>query len=299
MHKLWEKSTAYNVFKAYVDLCTRTSFRKFRIEGKENIPYGVPVIFASNHRAALMDPLVLLVKGKDPISYGCRADLFRKPWANKALRWLRIVPLARERDGMKAVAGNAETFNEVTECLLHGVPFCLYVEGTHFPDREMHPVKKGVFRIAEQTAENTGDPVYIVPVGLDYESFHDFMRDCTVRFGEPICTSDLKGLSSIEMCELLRGRVRELFSAEEPSRKRGNIVLRILLGAVLSPIFAVCFAASSPILLVTWLLTRKLEDKAWMNTIRFACRLPLIVLWPFHSLFYLLKNFYSDIFKDL
>ena len=160
MHKLWEKSTGYNLLWAYSYACIWRSYSSIKVEGRENYPKDGAVIFASNHCCTMMDPLVLLYAFKGASAFGARADIFRKPKANKALRWLRIVPLARERDGMSAVSGNQQIFEEIVESLDHGMPFCLYVEGTHRPQRELQrPIKKGVFRLAELAEQETGKKI--------------------------------------------------------------------------------------------------------------------------------------------
>ena len=48
---------------------------------------------------------------------GARADIFRKPAASKALRFLRILPMTRERDGLRTVTGNYKTFDEIDDAL--------------------------------------------------------------------------------------------------------------------------------------------------------------------------------------
>lgn len=98
MAKIWEESKGYNIARFYVDLCTITGFRSVKIFGKEKIPTDGCVLLAPNHSAALMDPLLVLLINNKPIGFGARADIFRKPLIAKFLRWIRIVPLARERE---------------------------------------------------------------------------------------------------------------------------------------------------------------------------------------------------------
>ena len=134
MAKIWEKHKGYIPALKYVNLTTRTCFRSIRIEGAERIPQEGAVILAPNHCAALMDPLLALVLfGGKPVVFGARSDIFANPKVAKVLRWLRILPIARERNGLTEVAKNFDTFKEIIDCLDHEVPFCLYPEGTHNP----------------------------------------------------------------------------------------------------------------------------------------------------------------------
>ena len=300
MHKLWEKSTGYNLLWVYSYACIWRSFSSIKVEGREQFPTDGPVILASNHCCTMMDPLVLLYAFKSKVAFGARADIFRKPKANKALRWLRIVPLARERDGMSAVSGNQQIFEEIVECLDHQVPFCLYVEGTHRPQREIQrPIKKGVFRLAELAETETGKKIYIMPVGLTYGDFFRYMKPVTIRFGKPIPLDEVRDMNSKDRLEMLGDRIQDLVDREVPERNHGLIVPRVLLALLTLPLFAACAVLSSPILILTAIFLRKVKDKAWNNTVRFACSLIFFVLWPFHSLFYLLLNYYQDLIEDI
>ena len=300
MHKLWEKSTGYNLLWAYSYACIWRSYSSIKVEGRENYPKDGAVIFASNHCCTMMDPLVLLYAFRGVSAFGARADIFRKPKANKALRWLRIVPLARERDGMSAVSGNQQIFEEIVESLDHGMPFCLYVEGTHRPQRELQrPIKKGVFRLAELAEQETGKKIYIVPVGLTYGDFFRYMKPVKVRFGEPLPLDDVRDMESRARLEMLGDRIQALVDQEVPERNHGYIIPRALLAIITLPIFAACAVLSSPILILTAIFLRKVKDKAWNNTIRFACSLIFFVLWPFHSIFFILLNYYQDLIENI
>ena len=300
MHRLWEKSTGYTLLRHYNTAAVWRSFSSIKVEGREAIPDDGAVILASNHCCTMMDPLVLLYALKRTCAFGARADIFRKPKAGKALRWLRIVPLARERDGMSAVSGNQQTFQEIVQCLDHKVPFCLYVEGTHRPQRELQrPIKKGVFRLAELAEQETGKKVYIQPVGLTYGDFFRYMKPVKVRFGKPVLLDEVRDMNSRDRLEMLGDRIQELVDREEPVRNHGMIIPRALLALLTLPVFAVCAVASSPILILTAIFLKDVKDKAWNNTIRFACSLIFFVLWPFHSLFYILLNYYQDLIEDI
>ncbi len=300
MHKLWEKSTGYNILRWYSHICIKHCYSTIKVEGRDLFPDDGAVIFASNHCCTMMDPLLLLYARRDTTAFGARADIFRKPKANKALRWLRIVPLARERDGMSAVSGNQQIFEEIVECLDHQVPFCLYVEGTHRPQREIQrPIKKGVFRLAELAETETGKKIYIMPVGLTYGDFFRYMKPVKIRFGKPFPLDEVRDMNSKDRLELLGDKIQELVDTQEPVRNHGNILLRALLALILLPIFAVCTVLSSPILILTAIFLRNFKDPAWNNTVRFACSLIFFVLWPFHSVFYLILNYYQDLIEDI
>ncbi|MCQ2167373.1 MAG: 1-acyl-sn-glycerol-3-phosphate acyltransferase [Bacteroidales bacterium] len=290
--KIWQKDVCYTILRAYTNACARTCFRKMKFNGLEKIPAEGALIFASNHCCTMMDPMVLCCKSVEPLSFGARADIFRKPLVAKILRFIKMVPLARPHDGREAVLGNNAVFDEVVDVIEHGVPFCLYPEGTHFPGYELHRLKTGASRIALLAAENYPKPVYIIPTGLIYSDFYDFMADVTINIGDPIEVH--KGDTPPEVTAKLTERMTPLIYEPERKPVTGKWWKRIL--ALLSlPLFALCAAASSPILILTAILARNLEDRAWINTVRFGCRYLFFVLWPFHCGFFLLLNFYKKL----
>ena len=301
MVKLWDKKDyLFYACRAVINACTLTSFSHFKVEGRENIPTDAAVIFAPCHRCTLMDALVMVKASGFITAFGARADLFKKPFLASILRWMRIVPLARhDRDGFRAAAGNTKVFADVVDCMGHGVPFCIYVEGTHYPDRVIHQVRQGVFRIADLYKETFDKPVYIVPVGLDYDYFFDYMKGVTVRYGEAIPFDTLAELDNYKKADILHERMQPLISAEDPERNHGNVPLRLLAAILLLPVLVVCIALSFHLLLLTRLFSRKLKDRAWINTIRYCCSLLFPIHWPFHRGFYLINNFYRDLISDL
>ena len=306
MNNLWENLTGYYTLLWYVNACTRTCFRRFEVKGLENIPKEGPVIFASNHCNALMDPLVILRAYKKVTCFGTRADLFRKPKTAALLRWLRMVPLARhERDSMESVAHNREVFEEIAELVKH-IPFALFVEGTHRTKHSLMKLRKGVFVISDHTLDHGAEQVAVVPVGLDYQDYFRFMSDIKVNFGEPMIYKG--GEDKKQLLEELYGRMSKLITffpddenydkayaeyaeAHKPSRKWWKYVIAV----VLLPLFAACGIICSPIIIASELLTARMQDKAWSNTVKLGFRLPFFFIWPFHSAFYLILNFYNSL----
>lgn len=297
MAELWENKFWYNFWRSYVDLGTRMSYSRIRVEGLENVPEDGAVILVPNHCTTLMDALVILQVKKSVTVFGARADMFKNKTAASILRWLKIVPLARLRDGASELTKNYAVFDEISEVLAHNVPFCIFAEGTHRPQREVQPIRKGVFRIAELARQNLDRPLYLVPVGLDFDDFFEYMSGLTIRYGQAMDVSEFEGRDSRELTEMLRGKIQELSGHRSDTGVAiSNPFLRVLCAVLFLPLFLLNFIISSPILLLTLLIKRKIKDRAWINTIRYGCRLPFIVFWPFHSGFYFMLNFYRKLF---
>ena len=176
----------YRMVRFHGDLCTRLSYRKVQVVGLENIPKDGSVIFAPNHCNALMDAMVILRTRKEPTVYGARADLFENPFLASFLTFLKIVPMIRQRDGIRKVIKNLDIQEDIITVLEDNVPFCMFAEGTHRAKRSLLPVGKGVFRIAVAAAQRFDKPVYVVPVGLEYSDYFRFGGTSLVQFGEPV-----------------------------------------------------------------------------------------------------------------
>ncbi|MBQ3723320.1 MAG: 1-acyl-sn-glycerol-3-phosphate acyltransferase [Bacteroidales bacterium] len=188
MKKTYENDWRYYVLKNWCDATVRSLFSDIESEGWENVPTDGAVLMAPNHCNTLMDALVVLQDRKDATLFGARADVFRKPILNKFLRFLRILPIPRVRDGLQEVLHNRETMEEVIECLDHGMRYAMFAEGTHRPMHSLLPLKKGITRTALLANERFGGskPVYIVPMGLEYEDYYRLQTSLKIRYGKPI-----------------------------------------------------------------------------------------------------------------
>lgn len=307
MAKIWEPNSWYNFWRRYVDLCTRTSFSSVKISGLENLPRDGAVMIAPNHSAALMDALLVLCLKKTPIGFGARSDIFKNPKVASFLRWARILPLARERNGLREVAKNYDTFDEIVDCLDHDVPFCMFSEGTHRAERGMLPVKKGIFKVSKMACDKLGKPVHIVPAGISYEYFFHELGKVTVRLGKPFEIGEFfrrnEGRSEAEiyhlLCEELRERDLELMQPVPQGRIHGKILLRSIAALISLPVF-LCFAICSfPIWLPSEIISGRFKDKAWRHTVYFACRFFFPLFWVFHWVYALLLNFYRNLWEDM
>lgn len=294
MSEIWAPNRWYTFLRIYVDACTRASYRRLTFEG--TIPEDGAVILAPNHTSTLMDALVVLASRKAPTAFGARADIFLSPTAKRILRFLRILPMARIRDGAKSVLRNIDTFAEVDEILAHGVPFCIFSEGRHRPMHSLLPIGKGVARLAFASAARRR--TYIVPTGIDHHSFFRHRMSVKVTFGEAIDVNaflaergDLTGPQQYQaLREMLFQRISSLITyipddenyakaweAMRPVRKP-----RLGTAVLTAPLFLLASVLCLPMWVSAEVLCRRLKDHAWNNSVRFAVRLvgsPLMLLF--------------------
>ena len=189
MGKIQDDNFGYSVLKPFVDHHTRRSFRRFKIVGKENLPTDGACIFGSNHCSALVDALVLLSTSPKKKVFIARADIFKKPKIAKILRWLRILPIFRLRDGIGSVRdNNGEIIEEAVDVIHDEVPLYLFPEATHRTKHSLRQLSKGIFHIALEANHKFGEekPVYIVPTGLEYGDYFRFRSTVLVSYGKPI-----------------------------------------------------------------------------------------------------------------
>ena len=220
---------SYSFLLPVVKRAVRRCFRQFHVNDWEKVPKDGSVIFVTNHTCALMDPLVMLLAEGKKVVFMARADMFKKPAVARILRWLRILPIYRIRDGVSAVKRSGEAIAEAVGVLRDRCPLCLYPEGTHRPMHSLLPLGKGVFHIAIEAVREIGDawPVYIVPAGIEYSDYFRFRPDVELQIGDPINITQF----------LADFRAEATQRGEEYSEARAMNVLRERLTLAMRPLF--------------------------------------------------------------
>jgi 1-acyl-sn-glycerol-3-phosphate acyltransferase len=182
----------YALLKAYQLLVFHLYYKRVEVVGKENIPYGSPIIFTPNHQNALMDALIVLDTSGLNTVFMARADIFKKKVLAKILNFLKILPVYRMRDGVEELSKNDSTFLLCLDILRDSCSICLMPEGNHGDKRRLRPLVKGTFRIAFRAQEEFGhkNSVKIVPVGIDFEHYQHIQKDLLIIYGKPIEVSD-------------------------------------------------------------------------------------------------------------
>ncbi len=238
--KIYEKELSYTILKPAVDLCTRASYLQIEVKGKENIPTDGAVLITANHCNTLMDALVILQAFGDESVFGARADMFKRKIIAKAMFFFRILPMVRQRDGLRNVLKNYESIDTITETLENGVRFCIYPEGRHRPAHSLLPLGKGALRaaLAANAKFGTEKPVYIIPTGIEYGDYFRYRSTCLVTFGKPINVTEFVRNLDVEneaqMMEPLRKELRDRMSelityiADDENYKKKWALTRIL-----------------------------------------------------------------------
>lgn len=193
--KNWTGTYIYGYL--FVKIGINTFFRKHEANRIETVPYGEkPILFATNHQNAFLDPILTTVVGKQNTYYLTRADIFQKPFLNWLFRSIYMLPIYRQRDGGNTVEKNQVTFNECYDLLEQNNIIIIYPEGNHNGQKSLRPLKKGLVRIgygADDKYNNELD-VHIIPVGLNYSVYDGYQSEFLINFGDPIRLNDYKDL---------------------------------------------------------------------------------------------------------
>lgn len=162
-------------------------FKKVTVYGIENIPKKGAVIFIGNHQNALIDAIVVPTTNSRNIHFLTRASAFKLSFVSKILRSLNMIPVFRIRDGVRTMEKNFEVFEQCIEILRQEKAIQIFAEGEHHLDRRVQPLKKGFARIILGTLQKYPDlPIYIIPIGINYDSHLNFPSSTSVYYGKPI-----------------------------------------------------------------------------------------------------------------
>lgn len=259
MGKIYRYSIGYDMVRGLVKTAHRLFYRKVIVTGKENIPKDKPVIFAPNHQNALMDPLALVCTLPSQIIYLARADIFKSATNRPFLRFLKIIPVYRIRDGVENLGKNEKTFRQTIEILRHNTPLCLFPEARHTDKRTLLPLKKAVPRIAFQAEESggLGKDLVIIPVGIYYSNYQEPQSILQINYGKPL-------------------QVSEFLASYRGNPQRAQLELRDALQAKLSPLMIdirdaehyELYETIRRLYRATMLKEENLSPKSWKNRFR-------------------------------
>lgn len=186
-------SWGYWLLKKYVQFADWLIYNKVVVTGLNNIPKNKPIVFSPNHQNALSDPLAILLHTKFQPVWLARADIFKNKTAAAILKFLKIMPVYRMRDGKENLAKNDVTFQNSVRVLENNFALGLFPEAAHSGKRQMLVHKKAVPRIvfmAEEKAQNNLD-IQIIPTGIYYSHYWKFNRNLIVNFGNPIRVNEI------------------------------------------------------------------------------------------------------------
>lgn len=152
-------------------------------------------IFASNHAASFMDPLVIAQCQPPIVFFMTRSDVFT-PILKPILWASHMFPIYRDIDGENTKEKNENVFRKCYRILKYGRSLLIFSEG--FTDdifiRRLKPVKKGAVRIGFGALEDMDwvKKVYVQAVGVNYSDPNTIGSDIVISNSDPICLNDYR-----------------------------------------------------------------------------------------------------------
>jgi 1-acyl-sn-glycerol-3-phosphate acyltransferase len=159
-------------------------FREIEIIGKEYIPHSGAVILAPTHRTRW--DAILIPYAVGPYVTGRNSRFMVSSDEMKGIQgWF-----VRRLGGfaIDTTKPSIASLRHSVDLLHNGEMLTIFPEGNIFRDGTLHPLKKGLTRIAMQAeALKPGLDLKIIPIGLSYEHPVTRFRDrVSIQLGEPL-----------------------------------------------------------------------------------------------------------------
>jgi len=231
---------SFSLVRNYVVFTFKRYYGEYIVIGRENVPANGPVIFAPNHINALMDAVAVhsIAPYKLPVIFLARADIFNNKTAAKYLKFTKIMPAFRMRDGIENLGKNNEVFEQCVDILNQNKALGIMPEGNQGEQRKLRPLVKGIFRIAFTAQQKYGlqPKVKIIPVGIDYGNLFKYGKHIIINIGKPI-----------EMSEYMNSYAENPVTATNAIREKLNNDLNALSLDLASEKYYECFETATEV----------------------------------------------------
>lgn len=181
----------YTLLKPFSPLLYMAYFQKTYIHNAHKVPGNQPVLLASNHPTAFIEPLLACTYLEAPVFNMSRGDIFRIWFFRKLMESINMFPIYRKRDGFTGRDRNDDVFNYCVERLHQKRIVNIFVEGVHHRDLRVLPAQKGIARIAFAAFEKYAlSDLQIIPTGFNYTNDGLPRTSVFVNFGSPLYIRD-------------------------------------------------------------------------------------------------------------
>ncbi|NBR14012.1 MAG: hypothetical protein EBU01_05440, partial [Crocinitomicaceae bacterium] len=160
----------YILFYPFISLTILLFYKRIKSVNKPKAIFN-RTVYASNHAASFMDPLVVATSNRAVVYFMTRSDVFTT--ISKPFLWaFHMLPIYRQQDGVDTKEKNAEVFQKCTDALAAKKNLLIYPEGLTDDVfiRRLKPIKKGAVRIGFIALEsnNWKEKVYVAAIGCNY-----------------------------------------------------------------------------------------------------------------------------------
>ncbi|TAL44628.1 MAG: glycerol acyltransferase, partial [Chitinophagaceae bacterium] len=165
--------------------------RKMIINKRELLKEKGPLLLACNHPNSFLDSVILDVLFEQPVWSLARGDAF----INRGVKWffkaVRILPVYRTSEGVENLPENYKTFDACIDIFKKNGLVHIFSEGRCINEWHLRPLKKGTARLAVKSWEEN-IPLKVLPVGINYSSFHRFGKNIFINFGSIITRENIE-----------------------------------------------------------------------------------------------------------
>jgi 1-acyl-sn-glycerol-3-phosphate acyltransferase len=198
----------YSILKIWVRLAALIFCRKIIINNRALLKEKGPLLLASNHPNSFLDSVILDILFEQPIWSLARGDTFLNKTISRIFHSLKMMPVYRTSEGVENLSENYKTFDACIEIFKKDGVVQIFSEGKCINEWHLRPLKKGTARLALSTWEKDIS-LKVLPVGINYNSFHLFGKNIIIWFGRIITKDDIDmklgdGLRNQQFNNLLR-----------------------------------------------------------------------------------------------
>ena len=231
----------YYIIRWWARICLQLFYQRIVVTGLENIPADRPVIYLLNHQNTLLDALLPVVYLPGKVYFLARADLFEKPAWQAIMRFFRIFPIYRQKDGFGGLRKNKSWFERYSLELVNGNNIALFPEATHCSAWLFRPLQKGYLRLVRQVQENGCTPV-IVPMYLHYSDHRDSLSQVWIEIDQAV-DPDREGLHEWINQRFSQKLLKPVTQTVKPREKKVQLFYR-------------------------WIVGKRTEQEQWTETVR-------------------------------
>ncbi len=163
----------HNIGRFILRIGAEFFFGKHHIKNLERLNNGRPMVVCSNHTAAHLDAVLIMIFSKREFHVLVRADVFNRKWIASLLAKINLIPIYRMRDGFSNLEKNNATFERCNEILKNNGAIIIFPEANCETERKLRKLNKGAAKIA-MMAEEQNDfklGVQMATVGITQEHF--------------------------------------------------------------------------------------------------------------------------------
>jgi 1-acyl-sn-glycerol-3-phosphate acyltransferase len=269
----------YQLIKPVIRFALKIFCRKISIRHPEQLKSPGPLLVTANHPNSFLDAIIIAASFHHPVHFLARGDAFSRPWHNRLLRLLNMIPVYRMSEGRENLELNAHAFEACREILAGGGIVLIFIEGICINTHELQPFKKGAARIA--TESRTLQNFQVLPLGIAYDSFRRFGKTIILDAGAPVRVTQL--LPFAEEPKNLRyfnaqlfSRITHLVQVPVQSKEHASANWLLLIPA------AIGYILHAPLyFLLKTIITRKTKGTVFYDSVLFGA---LLVLYPAYLL---------------